>query len=68
MAARPKTKPRTPARQPGARTSVPAAPLAKPEAPTAAPAASASPNKNDDGPPPDKPSGEVVRLDRFRKK
>ena len=67
-AAKPKSKPRTPARQQPARTSVPAAPLAKPEgAPPMATGAPASPQKPEDLPP-DKPGGEVVRLDRFRKK
>ena len=67
-AAKPRGKARTPARQPGARTSVPAAPPAKPEgAPPAVAGATVPPQKSED-PPPDKPGGEVVRLDRFRKK
>jgi hypothetical protein len=72
-AAKPKSKPRTPARQPGPRASVPAAPQPKPEqakpggAPPAVAGDPASPHKPDD-PPPDKPGAEVVRLDRFRKK
>ena len=42
-------------------------PKAKPETVRAVPAAATSPADGTDGPP-DKPGGEVVRLDRFRKK
>jgi hypothetical protein len=56
----PKAKPTGTARQKPARTSVPQAPLSAPVAPA----------EGDDRPPtPDKPAGgQVVRLDRFRKK
>jgi hypothetical protein len=57
----PKSKPRPPAR-PEPRTSVPGTPLAKPSA------GAGTPDEKPPEPPADKPSGEVVRLDRFRKK
>jgi hypothetical protein len=56
---RKETKEKAPARKPRARPSVPSTALPTPER---APAAAGSDK------PPDKPGGEVVRLDRFRKK
>jgi uncharacterized protein len=61
-AVRPKSKPRSPARHGGIRTSVPASLPAKP-----GPDKKPLPEKVKDAPP-EKPGGEVVRLDRFRKK
>lgn len=57
----PKAKPAGTARQKAARTSIPPAPLSAPAVPAA--------EGDDRPPPPDKPAGgQVVRLDRFRKK
>jgi hypothetical protein len=61
---KPKSRARPPARQEAVRTSVPATPLAKPDGPPEAAKPAGTP---DDGAP-DKPGGQVVRLDRFRKK
>jgi hypothetical protein len=65
-AVKPKSKPRTPARQGAARTSVPTTVPGKPEGPPAIDKKPVSEKAKDS--PPDKPSAEVVRLDRFRKK
>jgi hypothetical protein len=64
--AKPKSKPRTAARQGAARTSVPASSPAKPDGPPT-PDAKPLPENSKDGTS-DKPGAEVVRLDRFRKK
>ena len=56
----------TPAEPPAAKAPAPAKP-ARTSVPTA-PRAVPTPVTDDKPPPPDKPSGEVVRLDRFRKK
>ena len=61
---KPKSRPRPPARQETARTGVPATPLAKPDSPADA----GRPADKTDDAAPDKPGGQVVRLDRFRKK
>lgn len=65
---KPRTKPRNrtrpPARQDAARTSVPTTSPPKPPAAGDDPTPAAKPDDR----PPDKPGGEVVRLDRFRKK
>ena len=57
-ALKPKGKPRTPARHQPARADTPPAPVPLP----------ANPPSGGPDDPPDKPGGEVVRLDRFRKK